>query len=70
MEPTKTPIKWTKFYDTETKTAVTYYNESKTLADIAVPFEFETPEETQSKSTVEDFIFWNNEPVGAGLVSA
>lgn len=63
-------IKWTKFYDSTTHEVVTYYNDQKTAHETHQTFDYATPEETLAKSTVETFNFWDNEPIGAGLLAA
>lgn len=69
-QPAPAVIKWTKFYDTVTGTVATYHNEQKTADNDGQTFEFTTPEEMISKSTVETFNFWNNTPIGVGSVPA
>lgn len=63
-------IKYTKFLDSASKTMVTYFNESKTLQNDGMTFDYVTPEEAVAKSTTEVFIFWDNVPFGIGLVAA
>ena len=62
-------IEFTKFFDTTTREVVTYFNKEKTAHETHQTFDFTSPEEAQAKSEASVFIFWNNEPIGAGTVA-
>lgn len=61
---------WTKFYDSATKTVVTYFNNDKVLQNDGMTFDFATSDEAVEKSTSEDFIFWDNVAIGSGKLTA
>ncbi len=63
-------IKWVKFYTTGVPEYQTYYMESKFLQNNGETHNFTDAKEAQEKSTVEVFIFWNNQPVGTGVQTA
>ena len=63
-------ITWVKFYTTGVAEYQTYYIEEKTLQNDGETHSFSDAQDAQSKSTVEVFIFWDGQPVGAGTQTA
>lgn len=69
-QPIKHMIKWTKFFDSASKVVVTYFNDTATLQNDGMLFEFDSAEAALEGSTSDVFVFWDSVPMGAGKVAA
>lgn len=65
-----TPIKWVKFYTTSVPTYQTYWTETMTLQNDGETHAFVDAADAIEKSEQNVFIFWDNQPMGAGALAA
>jgi len=63
-------FKWVKFYNSQDNTYVTYFTDSKVLQNDGETHQFTSPEDAIAHGTVEEYVFWDNNPIGAGTQSA
>lgn len=63
-------VKWVKFYKTGSNEVVTFYTENNAVQNDGQTHDFISAEDATARSTSEVFIFWDNVPVGQGLLSA
>lgn len=63
-------IQWVKFYKTGSDEVVTLSINGYTVQNDGQTHQFTDAADAQARSTVEDFIFWDGMPVGAGHLAA
>lgn len=64
------PIRWAKFYSSNSPEFQTYYLEEKVLQNNGETHEFTSAEDAVARSTEEVFVFWNNFAISAGALKA